>query len=504
MILRKPYGFLIRNFKVIHFALLVIYIYLAIKVNGILNYYSDFISNTVSKLDAIKYVNNNYLIAVILSMVICVIVYMLMRYKKKPRLLYLLLIGFYIIVTVMVNVSYGGLQSIYVSSLDLKTLRLYRDLLRIIVLFQYISIAFVLVRALGFDIKKFNFVQDLQDLNIDVSDEEEVELTFGSTNSLRRNAHRGLREFKYYYFENRVFINIIIVVVIIALFGGLYVDKEVINKEYSENEVFSSDKYNFNVLSSYVTDRDYNNVVISGDGSSYVIIKLGINSKVGKNVFNRANLILKIGNSTYAPDVRLASKFVDLGTVYTGEVFDGTATYLFVYNVSNYDENTKMKLIYAGDKVVNLSPVYLDKTSDKNSYKIGDSIDLTKSSFGYGYLKISSYDIKKEFSYNYDYDVKGKTYTGTIKINSEYNVIMNLIIDSEYVSGFSNYDILSKYSVLKYKIGDKEYSSSVFSDKTPGTYNKGLYLVVDKEILSASSIWFEINIRNQQFIYTLK
>ncbi len=57
MVLKKPYGFLIKHFKVIHLILTALYIYLAMHVNQILNYYNNFISNTASKLDAIKYIN---------------------------------------------------------------------------------------------------------------------------------------------------------------------------------------------------------------------------------------------------------------------------------------------------------------------------------------------------------------------------------------------------------------------------------------------------------------
>ena len=172
MVFKNPYGYLIKHFKLIHLFLTGLYVYLAIKVSSILQYYNHFIEGTASKLDAMSYVNNFYLIAIILSIIICAIVYALMRYKKKPRLLYLLLIILYIAVFIMIRVSYQGLHVIYISVLETKTLRLYRDLLRILILFQYLSIAFVLVRGLGFDIKKFNFVQDLEDLHLDEKDEE--------------------------------------------------------------------------------------------------------------------------------------------------------------------------------------------------------------------------------------------------------------------------------------------------------------------------------------------
>ena len=292
--------------------------------------------------------------------------------------------------------------------------------------------------------------------------------------------------------------------VFVFIVGGFFVNREIINKEYSENEVFSSDKFNFNINSSYVTNRDYNNSVINYNDISYVIIRMNIVSKQGNVDFNTANLILKIGNHTYSTDARLASRFLDLGTVYNGQKFDGSRNYLFIYNIPTSEENSKMKIIYAGDKVVNLKPVYLDKNNNENKYSVGDAIDLSKSSFGYGNFKINSYEIKDKFVYPYEYVVSGKTYTSNLSISSNQNVIMHLVIDSVYPYTFDDYFVLSTYGKLKYKVGDVEYTSSIFSDKTPGTYKEGLYLAVDKNIENATNIWFEINIRNSKFIYNLK
>ena len=71
-----------------------------------------------------------------------------------------------------------------------------------------------------------------------------------------------------------------------------------------------------------------------------------------------------------------------------------------------------------------------------------------------------------------------------------------------YLKGKSTMIIFERYAKLKYKIGDEEYTS-VFSDKTPGSYKEGLYLAVDKNIVNASNIWFEIQIRNQKYLYTI-
>ena len=172
MILKKPYGFLIKHFRMIHLILLAISFYLTMKVNHILQYYNSFIRGSASKLDAIGYVTNYHVLAIIVAIVICLIVYALLRYKKKPRILYLLLILLYFLVGVMVQVSYQGLYTIYISILETKTMLLYRDLLRILVGVQYLSLIFLLIRGLGFDIRKFNFVSDLAELGESEQDSE--------------------------------------------------------------------------------------------------------------------------------------------------------------------------------------------------------------------------------------------------------------------------------------------------------------------------------------------
>ena len=176
MILKKPYAFLIKYFKVIHGILAILYIYLAFKTSSLLNYYNAFISRTVGSSNAINYISKFPFFIIILTFIICIILYILMNYKKKPKTLYALLVLIYIAVFVVISMSYKGLEIIYSNVLESKTTLLYRDLLRITLIFQYISIVFITIRAIGFDIKKFNFSEDIHTLDIDINDDEEVEL----------------------------------------------------------------------------------------------------------------------------------------------------------------------------------------------------------------------------------------------------------------------------------------------------------------------------------------
>ena len=503
MILKNPYGYLIKNFKLIHFVLLGIYIYLAIHVNSILQYYNQFIEGSASKLDAISYVNSYYIYFIIISVAICIIVYFLMRYKDKPRLLYIILIGLYVGVWIMIRTSYQGLNTIYLSVLETKTLRLYRDLLQIIVIAQYISIAFVLVRALGFDIKKFNFVKDLNELNLNEADLEEIEVTLGGTESIQRRFNRRVREFKYYYLENKAFIIIIFVVVVCFALSGVVVDKQVVNKVYSEGEEFSTDDYRFNVLNTYITSLDWEGKSFVNSDTTFVIVRLNLGVNRSAMKFNTSNLLLKIGKNSYTSNSRYASRFEDLGVAYKDFVIRSQGTYLFIYNISLADINKKMILEYAGDKKISLNPINLDEKQKSSEYKITEKIDLSGSSFQGGHFGVVSYEVKEQFAYSYQYEVLGQINTANLTVSSNDGGILHLVIDSNLPSKFDNYSFLSSFGNLKYKVGDNVFISS-FKNKTPASYTEGLYIAVDGDVLKADSMWFEIAIRDQKYIYVLK
>ena len=504
MILRKPYAFLIKNFKLIHLILTVLYIYLAIKVNNMLKFFNNFIGGTEGKLTAIKHVTNYYLIAIIASIVICLVIYALMRYKKKPKLLYLILIILYIIVAIIINITYGGLETIYISNVSARDLRLYRDLLRIIILFQYVSIIFTLIRALGFDIKKFNFKEDINELNLEVTDDEEIELTINNTEGLKRKSRRQIRELRYYYQENKMFINTILGITIILVIAIITLNKKVINKEFKEGDEISTDKFSFIVLNSYLTNKSYDNSIITNDDTIFLIAKITILSKVGKTELNTGNMLLKTSSGSYKINSRYSNFFKDIGVGYKNQTISNQKTYLFLYSIDVKDVNKKMQIIYAGNKIINLSPINIDNSSNDMSYKLGETIDLSKTILGNGTFNINKYDIKNTFAYNYEYEINGKKYNSKINIISKNKTILYLNPNFQISRDISRYDFIANYGKIKYKINDTEYTASAPINKTPNSENNDLYIEIDKEVENASNIWLELNIRNQKIIYTLK
>lgn len=503
MILRKPYAFLIKHFKLIHLFLTAIYIYLAFYTNSILTYYNNFISGNIGKLNAINYINSYYLIAIIVSIIISTIILILMIHKKKPKFLYIVLILIYIIIAALISMSMSGLNTIYFSVLDTQTLRLYRDLLRITLIVQYIIIAIILIRGLGFDIKKFDFVKDLNEMNIEITDDEEVELTIGNTNTITRKIRRYIREFKYYYIENKTFINIVILLLIIVLASTISIDKQVINKVYSEREIFTTDDFKFQVLNTYITNKSNTNETITNN-TSFVIIKLEITSNNGEKTINTSNLILKTNNNVYTINNRYYAKFEDIGNAYRNQKISTTKNYLFIYNIPNDNLSKNMTLIYGEDKKISLNPIYLDKVDKTTNLKLTDTIDLSQTILSSGTITINKYELNNKYSYEYKYEINGKEYTSNLNISSTANTIIKLDISSSLPNKLTPYDIISNYGKIKYTKDNEEKTSKLLTNRTPGSYKEGLYLEVDKDLENADEIYLELIIRNKKYLYTIK
>ena len=57
MVLRKPYGFLIKHFRFIHLLITAILAYIAVKFRNIYVFLGNVISDAVNRYDALSYIN---------------------------------------------------------------------------------------------------------------------------------------------------------------------------------------------------------------------------------------------------------------------------------------------------------------------------------------------------------------------------------------------------------------------------------------------------------------
>lgn len=507
MILKKPYAFLIKYFKVIHGILAILYIYLAFKTSSLLNYYNAFISRTVGSSNAINYISKFPFFIIILTFIICIILYILMNYKKKPKTLYALLVLIYIAVFVVISMSYKGLEIIYSNVLESKTTLLYRDLLRITLIFQYISIVFITIRAIGFDIKKFNFSEDIHTLDIDINDDEEVELVMGvDKHKITQKINRKTREFKYYLEENKLFVSIMVAVLIILGLSTITIDKKIINKEYKEGETFSSDSFNMNITNSYISKKTYDGTTLS-DNNSYLILKLSINPIKLEKKLNTAQMILQISDKEYKINKKYGKLFKDIGIGYENQVISGAKNYIMIYEIPDEEIKKDMYILYSGSAKatkIKLSPIELDVEKTEKEFKLTESLVFSDAILNGSSIKINTYEISQKFPITYTYEIDGKTYEGKKNISSVNNTLLKLEIDSAIKSSISIKELLLEYTKVKYSKDNNEIETNFINDKTPSNNNRVLYLEITKNIENADKIWLETSIRNMKYKYILK
>ena len=349
----------------------------------------------------------------------------------------------------------------------------------------------MLIRGLGFDIKKFNFSKDIQELNIDLTDNEEVELVMGfDTNKTKFKIRRFFREFKYFIRENILFtgLSLIVIVVIIWVLVSNYANK---NKVYKENEYFGID-FNMLVEGSYLTKEDNSLKKLSVGNSSLLIVKFKISSNYN-DILNPDSFILSIYGKSYSPNNKYCFSLKDIGKCYNKiKLTEEEKEYIFVYLVDDnvIDKEIYLKYDYGyltnkNNSVirVKLSPNDIDD-EETTTKKINDTLEFNNSILGNYKLKIDEYNISDSFNINTDITLTP----------AESNTIIRLKISE------SN-DLVNSYALLKYTISNMEYTSTMKKLYNDNNYD---YYEINNDIKTADSIKLVLNSRHNNYEYILK
>lgn len=348
MILKRPYAFLIKHFRLIHIVLFILFAYITYKANNMLSFFKEYIIYN-GNIEVISSEYINYLIpgALILTIIISIVIYLLMKYKNKPRLFYIILIIISIVSGILFIYLYNNIKILETTIMSAKSIRLLRDISRINFYLLFVICIPIIIRGLGFDIKKFNFNKDLHDLKLEEDDSEEVEVNVElNSDSIKRTGRKFIRELKYYYIENKLFINIILGVIGVILIIIFPFNKLVLNRELTEGEVLSTNNFDIKIDKSYVSERNR----ISKD-NSYIILKINVKGKTNKYKLNLDEFVLEGKNNNYIPSLKYYLYFSDLGIGYKNNILDTGEykEYILIYNIKNEDRNNNFKLNYIGN-----------------------------------------------------------------------------------------------------------------------------------------------------------
>ena len=273
MILKKPYAFLIKNFKIIHIIIFLLALYVNNYYIKISSFFRNYSSNNFYDYNIAKdYLPIFSFIAIILLISFISIMLYLMNKKKKPIKLYIFSIIYYVILLISMLFIYNVINTLYEATLTQKLSRFYRDIFFILNLPHYYFLVMYLIRGIGFDIKKFNFSKDLQELEINAEDNEEFEFVLGTEGYLvKRKIHRIYREIIYYYKENKFLINIVLGSILSIVLITVFINTSINLHKYHVGSSLSADKFTYKLNNAYVTSYDYKNKLINNQ-NKYLIL----------------------------------------------------------------------------------------------------------------------------------------------------------------------------------------------------------------------------------------
>ncbi len=535
MIIKKPYAFLIKKFRWIHGILFAMLVFLAIKSINIYTFFSDYATNhyyVMSSMLASEYIDLTLFVVTILAVLVSALIYFILSLKNKDRKTYVFLCLYYIILFVYFIYMLSIFQNLQSKSLGIETVRAIRDISVIVSLPQIVFLFIICGRTLGFNLKQFDFKKDLEEMQIDTKDYEEVEVEFGKNNyKTARFLRKTLRLTKYFILENKFIVTVLASIIVLATSLAIFVNIKIYNVSYNENvEILANNVY-YTVMSSYVTDKDINDNVITKD-KKYVLIKIKANNKTTTNYnLYRETFRLELNNTMLIPTFGLDNKFIDVGKTYSPfEIKSGeTKEFIivfeldnsvnqseFILKIKNYDYGnfTTLESEY---KDINIVPKYIDHDEDYGKLYLPIRLNLEETMLGKTNIVLNSYEIATTFKEKYEYCIEenncmintyivkpistGKGNLSVLKLRGTLDLDEDLYMN-KYITNLG--DLLSYFGKISYRYRGKYKTASITKIPTKLKTDEYSYVEVPSELAEANKIEIILTIRGIKYTLVLK
>lgn len=537
MIIKNPYGFIAKHYKLINLLLLVPMLYLLLKFGDIATFFKDFVRANYSTPEtdfANTYVTSLTNIVIIGMLLINLAIYIILLTKKRNSMYFLFNAGYSIILLISALLSHATMTSIQNGNVNQTFINFVRDFANLSRFPMYILLIIGASNGLGFNFKTLKFDKKIE-LQVHEDEEEDIEIRLnGENTNFKKNFVHMLRELKYYILENKFVFTCFAGIFIIVIGVSLFLNFRVYNKTYDIKQAFSLNNFTISLKDSYITDVDYRGITISKD-KYFLALKIGIQNKGIASKIDGASFRLYVGDEIIYPSYDRSSRFIDIGRAYKGDEI-ATSTnempgddYVFVYELTKEQiknsyqirilnsltqKETKLMSTY---KTINIKPQNILKNEIVGNYKVGNEISLSNSILSNTTYKLNRFEIAS--SYQYEYDVCESTdkcvKTTDVIVPHGGNILIVLSDEIKWDETTSYYknstkDFYADFVTLQY-----DFNSSASEDVT-NTYQAKLKNVTspyikDKKIYEVPSNLFYSNkysmiikIRNKIYIIDIK
>ena len=536
MILRRPYAFLVKHFKIIHTILLLGSMFLIYKTYNLVTFFGSYIRdnavvNGVNNLST-KYVTYPMIIVTLILILMNGTIIYLLRYKNKPIKLYLGMLLYHIVLLFLFFWMRSFIGDLPYTNPGIRFISIIRDIFRFSIIVDAAAIGFCFVRAIGFDVKKFDFKKDLLDLGVEDVDNEEYEFELKiDKDKIKSQFNKKIRYAKYFYKENKMFftaIGVIIIAVFLVFFVKLFTGME---KVYKENQYFETNTLKMKVLDSYKTKTNTFGNKLNSD-YFYVITKIEFNNKTGVESAIGSSAI-KLSYADYeliSPTTTENSKFTEFGENYFSQVLKPFETrvfnFIFEVPVKYYYEDFQLKYLYDITynsnrdinyeyKKISLAPkTFSNDKKTISTANLGEELSFAGSVLGNTKITIYDMSLNDIFYYNilkcYNKSCNVTTKSVMAKTTEQFDLtLLKLIYKVEFDydtlgSKYTNNEFLSRFCSIRFIVNGKEYNNRLdLMDSTPYYTNDYSILQVRDKLKLAEKIYLDFNIRDKVYSYVI-
>lgn len=518
MIVRKPYAFLIKNFKKIHIFMLILCAYIYYKTITLSSFIREFIelfSYDSYNEPISKYTGFFPTLCLLLLIAASIALIILLKHKNKPWKTYLILAIEYTALLIAFSFTASYFNS-YSGSIETTGIRALRDIVFILTVPQYAVFIILGIRILGIDLNKFDFKSDAEYLELSESDREEIEISINlDKDSVKRTYRKLKRNLGYFYKEHRLAVNTVFLILLAIIIYKSYVLIFITNKSYKQGDIINTNGYSLKINNSYYTDKDYKGSTVVKD-NSFVILDVTIknNAQRRKVNFNRFHVMNRTSNhsptnKTYETSFKdLGSTIEDL-TLSTGE----ERNLLLIYKVSSKEEKNRFVLYYQelnGNnkhlRKIKLKLTDLSKIKTNKEVELGDVMNINTPTMDEEFIfdEMTITDVVSYSKNTCDENLcQVKEYQSSLKKGYK---VLKLEFASNDFSGKDMIDFLSDYGKISYIDNSKTSKGLKITNAldTVNYYGKYIYLKVPDNIINAKEIKIIITARNNKYIYKLK
>ena len=517
MIIRKPYAFLIKNFKKIHIFLLILSFFVAYKIYDCNKFINEFMKLGVY--DLYKDPITNHISAFMLWSIFFLFAgsgafIILLMHKKKPWKIYLIPFIEYLSLFLILNMIKSFFAS-FNSDVEVTDIRFARDMLMFFMIAQLPAIGVFIIRTFGLDIKKFNFNSDQEFLELSEEDREEIEISFSvDFNTIKRLYKRLIRNLNYFYIEHKIICKVAIAILVVIIVKNTYTFIFVTNRVYKAGQLYNANGYSIIIKNAYYTNKDYKGNVIS-NSSSFVLVEMYVKNNSSPRKLYLDNFHLKNKNNDYVSSHKMyADEFYDIGKTYESimEMNRGEElNFYIVYKVDKklpkngfvmyYQElgyNNKLRKIKLNVK--DISKV----TNNKNELKVGEDLNINILGVE-DTISIDKYEFVDKFYFKTS-RCESTTcgFVEKLYTEDEKNKVLKLEFASLVYESKDMINLFEKHVKISYMdtLGEMKEYDAKFAVK--GYYGKYIFLVVPNTIAESEKVNLLFSFRDKNYVYNLK